>query len=146
MSCKSFIPPLRVNGPTYISKHTTLGKNVSFNGMKIGGRGNVKIGDNFHSGKGCKILTQIHNYEGEALPYDDKIIAKDTEIGDNVWFGDDVTVLGGVNIGNGSIIQAGSVVVCDIPDYAIAGGHPARVFKYRNVDHYLYLLDKKKFH
>lgn len=135
-SCKSFIPPLRVNGPTYISKHTILGKNVSFNGMKIGGKGSVTIGDNFHSGVGCKILTQIHNYEGEALPYDDKIIAKNIEIGDNVWIGDDVTILGGVHIGNGAIIQAGSVVVSNIPDYAIAGGHPAIVFKYRDIEHY----------
>lgn len=145
-SCKSFIPPLRVNGPTYISKQTTLGKNVSFNGMVIGGKGSVKIGDNFHSGVGCKILTQIHNYEGEALPYDNKIIAKDTVVGDNVWFGDNVTVLGGVRIGNGVIIQAGSVVVSNIPDYAIAGGHPAKVFKERNIEHYQRLLKEKKFH
>lgn len=114
--------------------------------MKIGGKGSVIIGDNFHSGVGCKILTQIHNYEGSALPYDDKIIAKDTEIGDNVWLGDDVTVLGGVRIGNGVIIQAGSVVVNNIPDYAIAGGHPANVFKYRNIEHYENLLKEKKFH
>lgn len=145
-NCKSFIAPLRVNGPTYISKHTALGKNVSFNGMRIGGKGNVKIGDNFHSGVGCKIITQIHNYEGSALPYDHKIIAKDTIIGDNVWFGDDVTVLGGIIIGNGAIIQAGSVVVSSIPDYGIAGGHPAKVFKSRNIEHYNKLLEEKKFH
>lgn len=114
--------------------------------MKIGGRGKVKIGDNFHSGVGCKILTQIHNYEGEALPYDDKIIAKDTVIGDNVWFGDDVTILGGVTIGNGVIVQAGSVVVSNIPDFAIAGGHPAKVFKHRNEEHYNNLLEQKRFH
>jgi chloramphenicol O-acetyltransferase type B len=146
LSCKSFIAPLRVNGFTYVSKHTTLGKNVSFNGMDIGGAGKVKIGDNFHSGVGCKILTQIHNYEGRALPYDDEIIAKDTIIGDNVWFGDDVTVLGGIIIGNGAIIQAGSVVVSSIPDYGIAGGHPAKVFKSRNIEHYNKLLEEKKFH
>src|SRR5690554_164407 len=145
-NCKSFIPPLRVNGPTFVSKYTELGKNVSFNGMSIGGIGKVKIGDNFHSGVGCKILTQIHNYEGDALPYDSKIIAKDTEIGDNVWFGDDVTVLGGVKIGNGVIIQAGSVVVSSIPDYGIAGGHPAKVFKSRNIEHYESLKEQKRFH
>ncbi len=145
-NCNSFIPPLRVNGPTYISKNVDLGKNTSFNGMTIGGSGKVKIGDNFHSGVGCKVLTQIHNYEGKALPYDEKIIAKETIIGDNVWLGDDVTVLGGVTIGNGVIIQAGSVVVSNIPDYGIAGGHPAKVFKKRNVVHYLELLEARKFH
>jgi chloramphenicol O-acetyltransferase type B len=145
-SCKSFIPPLRVNGPTFVTKHTTLGKNVSFNGMKIMGNGAVKIGDNFHSGTGCTILTQIHNYEGDALPYDNKVILKNTEIGDNVWFGNNITILGGVKIGNGVIIQAGSVVVSDIPDYAIAGGHPAKVFKYRDIEHYQKLISEKKFH
>jgi acetyltransferase-like isoleucine patch superfamily enzyme len=145
-NCKSFTPPLRVNGPTLISKNTVLGKNVSFNGMQIGGKGKVTIGDNFHSGVGCKIITQIHNYEGDALPYDSKIIGKDTFIGDNVWFGDDVTVLGGVKIGSGVIIQAGSVVVSDIPDYGIAGGHPAKVFKSRDIDHYRSLQTKGCFH
>lgn len=145
-NCESYISPLRVNGPTFISKHTTLGKNVSFNGMQIGGKGKVKIGNNFHSGVGCKILTQIHNYEGSALPYDNKIIAKDTVIGDNVWLGDDVTIIGGITIGEGVIIQAGSVVVSDIPDYGIAGGHPARVFKSRNIEHYEKLNNKKLFH
>src|SRR5690554_4075189 len=145
-NCNSFIPPLRVNGPTYISKNTDLGKNTSFNGMVIGGKGKVKIGDNFHSGVGCKILTQIHNYEGGALPYDNKIIAKDTVIGDNVWLGDDVTIIGGITIGNGVIIQAGSVVVSNIPDYGIAGGHPAKVFKSRNIEHYEKLNKQKLFH
>ena len=124
---------MRVNGPTYISKHTILGKNVSFNGMQIRGKGQVEIGDNFHSGSGCKILTQVHNYEGEALPYDNKVILKNTIIGHNVRFGDYVTILGGVIIGNGAIIQAGSVVVSNMPDYAIAGGHPAKVFKKCNI-------------
>lgn len=145
-SCKSYVPPLRVNGPTWVSKNTVLGKNVSFNGMKIGGNGMVVIGDNFHSGVGCKIITQIHNYEGDALPYDSKIISKDTYIGNNVWFGDDVTIIGGIKIGDGAIIQAGSVIVSDIPDYGIAGGHPAKVFKQRNIEHYQKLLKEEKFH
>lgn len=144
--CKSFEAPLRVNGPTFVTKNTTLGKNVSFNGMIISGNGKVIIGDNFHSGKGCKILTQIHNYEGNALPYDEKIILKHVQIGNNVWFGEDVTVLGSVTIGEGAIIQAGSVVVSDIPNLAIAGGHPAKVFKQRDKAHYYRLLAEKKFH
>lgn len=145
-NCRKFTPPLRVNGPTYVSKYTELGKNVSFNGMIISGKAEVKIGDNFHSAKGCKIMTDFHNYEGNALPYDNTVISKNVEIGDNVWLGDHVTILGGVTIGNGVIVQAGSVVVSNIPDYAIAGGHPAKVFKERNVEHYNKLLKENKFH
>lgn len=46
----------------------------------------------------------------------------------------------------GSIIQASKVVVKNIPKYGIAGGHPAIVFKYRNIEHYTKLKNEKKFH
>jgi acetyltransferase-like isoleucine patch superfamily enzyme len=54
--------------------------------------------------------------------------------------------LGGVSIGEGAIVQAGAVVVKDIPPYAIAGGNPAKVFKYRDIDHFQKLKEEKKFH
>ena len=54
-------------------------------------------------------------------------------------------MLAGVTIGEGAIIQAGSVVVSNIPDYAIAGGHPAKVFKYRDIEHYTKLKSEGKF-
>jgi len=53
---------------------------------------------------------------------------------------------GNITIGEGAIIQAGSVVVSDIPKYAIAGGDPAKVFKYRDIEHYEKLKKEKKFH
>ena len=52
-------------------------------------------------------------------------------IGDNVLIGASVTIIGGVHIGNNVTIGAGSVVVKDIPDNAIAVGNPARVIKYK---------------
>ena len=128
---------LKVNGFSSIGGNVTLGDNVHFNGMQIVGRGKVIIGNNFHSGPGCMMICQIHNYdEGEALPYDATYIPKDIIIEDNVWLGARVIILGGVNIGEGAIIQAGSCVVGDIPKCAIAGGHPATVFKRRNIEHY----------
>ena len=137
----------KVNGESYVTPNTTLGDNVNFNGMKIQGNGSVTIGDNFHSGIECMIITSIHNYdEGSAIPYDDTVISKDVIIEDNVWLGNRVTVLAGVRIGEGAIIQAGSVVVKDIEKYAIAGGHPAKTFKYRDIDHYEKLKKEKKFH
>ena len=144
---KSYGNNFKVNGKSYVTPNTTLGNNVNFNGMKIQGKGNVTIGDNFHSGIECMIITSIHNYDkGNAIPYDDTIISKDVVIEDNVWLGNRVTVLPGVRIGEGAIIQAGSVVVKDIEKYAIAGGHPAKVFKYRDIDHYEKLKKEKKFH
>lgn len=52
-------------------------------------------------------------------------------IGNDVWIGQSVTIMGGVKIGNGALIGANSVVAKDIPPYAIAVGNPARVIKYR---------------
>ena len=144
---KSYGNDFKVNGESYTTPNTTLGNNVNFNGMKIQGSGNVIIGDNFHSGIECMIITSIHNYDkGNAIPYDDTIISKDVIIEDNVWLGNRVIILPGVRLGEGSIIQAGSVVVKDIPKYAIAGGHPAKVFKNRDVEHYEKLKKEGKFH
>lgn len=137
---------LYVGGKSYITLNTFLGNNVNFNGMAMSGLGKIKIGNYFHSGTGCQIITSFHNYEGNAIPYDNTYISKDVEIGDCVWLGNDVIILGGVKIGEGAIIQAGSVICKDIPPYAIAGGHPAKPFKYRNVDHYKELKAKKQFH
>ena len=49
-------------------------------------------------------------------------------------------------VGEGAIIQAGSVVCKDIPAYAIVGGHPAVPFKYRDQKHYEKLKEEGKFH
>ena len=143
----SYISPLKVNGFSLVSKNTVLGKNINFNGIRISGCGLVKIGDNFHSGKNCLMISQNHNFNyGNKIPYDNTYICKDIEIEDNVWLGDRVIVLGGVKIGEGAIIQAGSVVVSNIPKYGIAGGHPAKVFSERDVPHYEALKGQGKFH
>ena len=138
---------MRVNGPSKVNRRTYLGDNVNFNGLEVSGGGKVVIGDNFHSGPGCLLITQTHNYDvGEAIPYDDTYVLQEIVIEDNVWLGSRVIVLGGVRIGEGAIIQAGSCVVRDVPRCAIAGGHPAEVFKYRDVEHYERMKAAGKFH
>ena len=133
-------------GFSSVNCNTVLKNNVCFNGMKILGLGNVNIGRHFHSGTECIILTSNHNYDkGNAIPYDYEIVSKDVEIGDFVWLGTRVTILPGAKIGEGAIIQAGSVVHGEIPPYAIAGGNPAKVFKYRNIEHFEKLKAEGKF-
>ena len=53
-------------------------------------------------------------------------------IGNDVWIGRRVIVMPGVRIGNGAILAAGAVVTKDVPDFAIVGGVPAKVIRYRN--------------
>lgn len=147
-TCRSFQEPLNVkNQKSFVTRNTILGKNINFNGLKIYGGGEVVIGDNFHSGTGCVFITEVHNYDlGKAIPYDDSYIVKSIRIENNVWIGQDVMILGGVTIGEGAIIQAGSVVVKSIPKCAIAGGHPAKVFSYRNIERYEKLKASGSFH
>jgi len=142
----SFIGPIKVNGYSKLNKNCHLGRNLHFNGLQVLGGGKVTIGDNFHSGPECLFITQNHNINGTKLPYDNTYIYKKINIGDNVWLGSRVTILGGVNVGEGAVIQAGSVVVKSIPAYAIAGGHPCKVFSERNIEHYTKLKKEGMFH
>lgn len=57
--------------------------------------------------------------------------SRPTVIGDDVWIGTRAIIMPGVRIGSGVIIGAGAVVTKDVPDYAIVGGVPAKVLRYR---------------
>ncbi len=55
----------------------------------------------------------------------------DTVVENDVWIGQEATIMPGVRIGNGAVVAAKSVVVSDVPPYAIVGGNPARVIRLR---------------
>ena len=52
-------------------------------------------------------------------------------IGNDVWIGEGVFLVGGITIGDGAVVLAGAVVTKDVPPYAIVGGVPAKILKYR---------------
>ncbi len=56
---------------------------------------------------------------------------KKTIIGHDVWIGTNAIIMDGVEIGNGAVVAAGAVVTKDVPAYAIVGGVPAKILKYR---------------
>ena len=64
----------------------------------------------------------------------------DTIVGNDVWIGQNVTVMPGVHIGDGAIIAARSVVAKDVPAYTVAGGNPVRVLKQRFPEDLVQLL------
>ena len=133
----TFGSDLKVNEMCRLNKHVSLMNNVNLNGMEVQGNGKVVIGNNFHSGKEILLITQNHNWKNaNSIPYDEEYVLTNITIEDNVWVGSKVTILGNTTIGEGSIIQAGSVVVNDIPPLSIAGVHPATVFSKRDEVHY----------
>lgn len=64
------------------------------------------------------------------------------KIGNDVWIGRNVIITNGSNIGNGVIAAAGAVITKDVPDYAVVGGIPARIIKYRFTQQQIKLLNK----
>ena len=136
-----FEPPLHAN---FGCKHVFCGNNVygNFN-LTLVDDGNIFIGDNVMFGPGVIVATPGHPIEIELRRkgYQFNI---DVHIGSNVWIGANSTILPGVNIGDNSVIGAGSVVTKDIPSNVVAYGNPCRIV--RNIgahDKDYYYKDRK---
>ena len=88
----------------------------------------ITIGDDVQIGPNVQLLTPTHPLEAEARR--DKLeAAQPITIGNNVWLGGGVIVLPGVNIGENTVVGAGSVVTRDLPANVVAVGNPARVIR-----------------
>jgi len=129
-----------------------LGKNVNIeHGADFGSGRHIEIGDNSGLGVRCWIgaavigndvmigpdvvvLSASHKFDRTDIPMCQQggEPLRPVYIGDDVWIGTWAIILPGRKIGKGAIIGAGAVVTKDVPEYAIVGGNPARVIRYRN--------------
>lgn len=97
----------------------------------------VHIGDNVLIGPNVTIATPMHPLVAEERnvrqredgSYYTLEYAKPITIGDSCWLAANVTVCGGVTIGEGCVIGAGSIVTRDIPPHSLAAGNPCRVIR-----------------
>lgn len=82
-------------------------------------------------GRGINFVEETKFVEFQFIDSENKVSVK---IGNDVWIGTNVTILGGVKIGDGAIIAAGAVVIRDIEPYIIVGGVPAKKIRDRFTD------------
>ena len=84
----------------------------------------------------------FEGWDQEVPPLSELPVKGDTVVGNDVWIGQNATILPGVHIGDGAIIGMNSVVGSDIPPYTIAAGNPAREIRKRFDDELVQLLLK----
>lgn len=96
--------------------------------------GPLKIGKNVMMGPEVMIYTSNHVIEDINKPMitQGETEKKLVEIEDDVWIGSRAIILPGISIATGAVVAAGAVVTKDVPAYAIVGGNPAKIIKYRN--------------
>ena len=125
-------PGVNVTSNTVVSDGVGFGKDV-----KIYGDGPVFIGRRAVLAEDTLVYTQVHDYDhSEVLPFGWGFTYPETRIDDYAWLGVKCIVLPGAHVGEGAVVQAGSVVMGVIPPCAIAAGNPAKVIGWRDVEHY----------
>lgn len=117
----------------YIASDFEIG---DYSGVGDGARipSGVTIGKDVMMGKNLRIFTSNHATDRTdiSMRYQGFEEVSPLTIGDDVWICESVIITPGCcSVGTGSILAAGSVVTKDVPPYAIVGGNPAKVIRYR---------------
>ena len=123
-------------------RRVKLGDRVSLVNTVINvSSGNVEIGSDTIFGHNCLIVTGYHEFEGGMRKkifhrkHFNKEVKEvpsngyDIKIGSGCWITSNVTIIGGVTVGDNVIITAGAVVTKDVPSSVMVGGVPAKIIK-----------------
>lgn len=119
-------PKAQFSSKVELGNNSDIGKAARLNGKVI-------IGNDVIMGPEVLIYTTNHVAEKTdiAIKYQGTTAERPVIVGDDSWICARAMILPGVKIGRGAIIAAGAVVTKDVPDFAIVGGNPAKLIKYR---------------
>ena len=162
----SFEAPCRVSGSVETRTHVEIGAFSDVGGNFGEGRiARICIGRYCSIAAGCSlglqqhptnfVLTSARQYFANCCGWDfhaGSVSLSDvpqerpgpTVIGNDVWVGANAIVMGGIKVGDGAIVAAGAVVTKDVPPYAIVGGVPAKIIRYRFDDETIRKLQELK--
>ena len=120
------------DGKLELGEHSYIGRHSS---IQISENYEVSIGDNCKIGPFFCIWTQT-SYVDHDFNFEDTILPKigNIIINNGVWIGANVVISPGVTVGENSIIGANSVVTKDVPPYAIVGGIPAKIIRFKKIE------------
>ncbi len=118
------IPPFYTTGgdEIYIGRNVFINQNCTFYDL-----GGIHIADDVMIGPNVSIITSGHPLEPSQRR--SVTIGKRIVIERNVWIAAGATIIGGVTVGENSVVAAGSVVTKDVPPNSLVGGNPARVIR-----------------
>ena len=117
----------------------------------------IQIGTHCSIGRNCTFILAHHRYNrvstspspfsisSHGLGNTSSYSKGDIIIKNDVWIGTNCTILDGLTIGNGAVIAAGAVVVKSVPPYAIVGGNPAKIIRYRFSEEIVKQLEELQF-
>ena len=118
------IPPFYATGGVEIrvGRNVFVNQNCTFYDL-----GGLDIADDVMIGPNVSLITSGHPIEPSRRR--DRVVAKPIVIERNVWIAAGATIIGGVTVGENSVVAAGSVVTKDVPPNTLVGGNPARVIR-----------------
>ncbi|MEN8517615.1 sugar O-acetyltransferase [Burkholderia sp. RS02] len=118
------IPPFHATGGAgmKIGRNVFVNQNCTFYDL-----GGLEIGDDVMIGPNVSLITSGHPVEPSRRR--DFVVAKPIAIERNVWVGAGATIIGGVTVGEHSVVAAGAVVTRDVPPNTLVGGNPATVIR-----------------
>lgn len=138
----TLVGPITITHPKsmHIGNNVIIGRESHFDS-----RAGITIGDNVRMSDNTTIYTSHPQFDGDLLPHDISHTIKPVSIASNVWIGKNTTILPGVSIGEGAIIEHGTVVSSNVKAYSAVGSVKTLVDGYRDTTRYKRNLERKAF-